>query len=185
MHKFLSAAIICSIFFVYSCKSKPAKEKATFMDVASYLKGQLAYLDTVPFAILKTTFKDTIYSDSIYIKKEQLRSLVSSYLLPQLEKESFENSFSENTFIDATINTITLTYNAVDKTLPIQRIDVYVNPETEQIKRIYMVRQEQLKDTSLSQQLLWNHNSSCTIITTYQTGKGQETIINEKITWNE
>jgi hypothetical protein len=185
MYKLLSTVFILSILFIYSCSNKPAKEKANFIDVASYLKGQLAYLDTVPFAILKTSLKDTVYTDSVFITKEQLRSVVDAYLLPQLEKEAFENSFEESSFMDAGINTITLTYNALDKSLPLQRVDVYVNPETQQIKRLYLVRQQQIKDTSVSQQLLWNHNSSCTVITTLQTGREQEKITTEKITWNE
>lgn len=184
MQKLFSAIILLSVIAVSSCKNNPAKEKANFMDVAGYLKGQLAYLDTVPLALLKTTLKDTVYTDSVFIQKEQLRSSVASYFQPQLEKENFENSFDETSFLDASINTITLTYQAIDKNLPIQRIDVYVNPETEQIKRIYLVRQEQKKDTSVSQQLLWRHNTGCTFITTYQT-KQQEIITNEKISWNE
>jgi hypothetical protein len=184
MQKLLNTVILICLITAISCNSKPPKEKANFMDVAAYLKGQLAYLDTVPLALLKTTLKDTVYSDSVFIKKEELRSLVDAYLVSQLEKEAFENSFEETSFMDATINTITLTYQAIDKELPLQRIDVYVDPETQEIKRMYLVRQEQKKDTSLSQQLLWKHNSSCTIITSQQL-KGQETITNEKIAWNE
>lgn len=184
MQKLLSLAITFFLLALTSCTNKEAKEKANFMDVAGYLKGQLAYLDTVPLALLKTTLRDTIYTDSVFIQKNQLLSLVTPYLSSQLEKGSFENSFEETSFADATINTITLTYNALDKNLPIQRIDVYVNPETEQIKRIYLVRQEQKKDTSVSQQLIWRHNAGCTLITTSQT-KQQELIRNEKISWNE
>jgi hypothetical protein len=184
MQKLFRAVILIVILTAGSCNNKPPKEKANFMDVAGYLKGQLAYLDTVPLALLKTTLKDTMYTDSVFIKKEELRSLVDSYLVSQLEKEAFENSFEETSFMDATINTITLTYQAVDKELPVQRIDVYVDPETQEIKRMYLVRQEQKKDTSFSQQLLWKHNSSCTVISTQQV-KQQETITNEKISWNE
>jgi hypothetical protein len=185
MYKLLNIAIISSVLLFYSCNNQPEKEKATFIDVAGYLKGQLAFLDTVPLALLKTSLIDTVYTDSMFIQKEKLRAIVNNFLLPQLDKGTFEKSFEETTFMDASINTITLTYNAIDKTLPVQRIDVYVNPETEQIKRIYLVRQQQLKDTTLSQQLLWNHNSSCTIISNRQTSKGEETNTTEKITWNE
>lgn len=184
MQKLFSAFILIVLFAATGCKDKPAKEKATFMDVAGYLKGQLGYLDTVPLALLKTTLKDTIYTDSVFIKKEQLRTLVEPYFQSQLEKENFENSFEETSFADATINTITLTYNAIDKNAPIQRIDVYVNPETEQIKKVYLIRQEIKNDTSVSQQLLWRHNTGCTFITTQQT-KQQEITTNEKISWNE
>ncbi|HEX4956724.1 MAG TPA: hypothetical protein VFV46_00995 [Lacibacter sp.] len=184
MQKSFWSFVLIYLFTIGSCSDKPSKEKAGFMDVAGYLKGQLAYLDTVPLALLKTTLQDTVYTDSVFIQKAQLRTAITPYLQSQLDKEQFESSFEETSFLDASINTVTLTYNAINNNLPIQRIDVYVDPETEQIKRVYLVRQELKKDTSVSQQLLWRHNSGCTFITTYQT-KQQEFTTNEKISWNE
>lgn len=180
---------VCFVLMISNgCKSKTAKthkEPVDYIDVTAYLKGQLAYLDTVPFAFLKTTLKDSVYGDSVFITKKQLNEIAGRFLTPQLEKKKFEELYNETSFIDASINTITLTYQPEDAGLPVQRVDVYVNPENGEIKKLYLVRIETKGDSVISQQLLWKHNKSCTLITTKRKGNDPEINISEKINWND
>jgi hypothetical protein len=171
--------ILCFAFI--GCKSATETEAKNFIDVSSYLKGQLAYLDTVPYAFLKLTLKDTLYSDSVYLTKKEVNEIISLFLVKELEKKEFEKGFNETTFLDGTINTLTLTYQPKNTIEIIQRVDIYVNPETEQIAKIYIVRKKDL----VSQQLLWKHNSSFTLITTTMDKQNNQEVKTEKVIWNE
>ncbi|MBX9784683.1 MAG: hypothetical protein K2X48_15450 [Chitinophagaceae bacterium] len=181
--------LVCFVFIVSNgCKNKSAKVKkgpVNYIDVTSYIKGQLAYLDTVPFAFLKTTLKDSVYGDSVFITKQQLNEIAGKFLIPELEKSKFEELYNETSFMDASINTITLTYQPEDAALPVQRVDVYANPENGEIKKIYIIRNEVKGDSVIHQQLLWKHNKSCTLITTKRKGDAPEINISEKINWND
>lgn len=187
MFNLLKGITLVCLCFILACRSKtPQQEKPDFIDVSAYLKGQLAYLDTVPFAFEKTTLKDSVYTDTVFLNKEQLKALVAPFLTEELEKKNFQRLYKETLFADAGINSITLTYEPENNgELQVQRVDVYVSPETQQIDKLYIVRSSNSKDSSLTQQLLWKHNKSCSIITTVYKPDQTEKVINEKINWND
>ena len=168
----------------FSCKNTK-KEPKDYIDVSSYLKGQLRYIDTIPFAFLKVVQKDSIYTDSQYITKEQVKEIANQFLVEELEKKNFENNFQETSFADATIHTITITYEATNKNSPVTRVDVYVNPEKEQISQLYLVRNQERGDSVVSQQLLWKHNKSFVLITSVIKKDGTEKNITERVIWDE
>jgi hypothetical protein len=186
MQKFSTQLLIFFIFISACNSSGEKKEKPEFIDVASYLKGQLAYLDSIPFSFEKTTLKDSIYTDTVFLSKEQLRTIVMNFLPKELEKENFQKLYQETLFGDADMNTITLTYQPEEKKdLSVQRVDVYVSPETQEISKLYIIRSNQTKDAALVQQLLWKHNKSCKLITTIYKADNTEQVISEKINWND
>lgn len=171
--------------FTYSSCKNAKKVPKDYIDVSSYLKGQLRHIDTIPFAFLKVVQKDSIYTDSQYITKEQVNNIANQFLVEELEKKNFENNFHETSFADATIHTITITYEATNKNSPITRVDVYVNPEKEQISQLYLVRNQERGDSVVSQQLLWKHNKSFVLITTVTKKDGTERNLTERVIWDE
>ncbi len=179
-------AVICiAAFFTFSSCNNTKKEPKDYIDVSSYLKGQLRYIDTVPFAFLKVVLKDSIYTDTQFISKEQVKEIVNQFLVKELEKKAFEKNFLETSFADATIHTITITYEAINKNSPVSRVDVYVNPEKEQISQLYLVRNIENSDSSMTQQILWKHNKSFTLITSVTKKNEPESVITEKVIWDE
>lgn len=187
MQKKLIPFLILVTAMLYSCKSKTEnKEKPVFIDVSSYLKGQLGYLDTVPFAFQKTTLKDSVYANPVFITKEQVKAIALQFLTEDLQKKNFQKLYKETLFGDAGMNSITLTYEPEDaKDLAVQRVDVYVNPETNEISKIYFLRKQDMKDSSLVQQLLWKHNKSFLLITTTYKNNNAANVVTEKVNWND
>lgn len=186
MIKYISILYCFVLITAPACKSKQAKSNSsTFIDIAAYLKGQLAYLDTVPFSILKLTQADSVNYDTSFLKNADVRKTVNEFLVPQLEKKQFEKSFRETSFADATLFTITITYNAVDTKSPLQRIDVYVNPENNEIKQLYLIHQRESKDSVIVKQLLWKHNKNYTLISNIHIGNEPEKTSTEKVIWDE
>jgi hypothetical protein len=186
MIRFLIATIaVASMFTFPSCKSQK-KEPKDYIDVSSYLKGQLKYIDTVPFAFLKVAVEqDSIFTDSQFISKEQVKAIVQPFLVKELEKKNFEENFKETSFADATIETVTITYEAENEKSPVSRVDIYVNPEKERISQLYLVRHESKGDSVVTQQILWKHNKSFVLITSTTKKDQLEKIVTEKIIWDE
>jgi hypothetical protein len=186
MIRFITAAItVIAVLTFNSCKNQQ-KEPRDYIDVSSYLKGQLKYIDSVPFAFVKVTVEqDSIFTDSQFISKEQVKAIVQPFLVEALEKNNFEKNFKETSFADATIETITITYEAENDELPISRVDIYVNPEKERISQLFLVRHESKGDSLLTQQLLWKHNKSFVLITARTKKNEPEKIITEKVIWDD
>ncbi len=178
----ISFAAVLLIFS--SCKNKKADPK-DYINVSAYLKGQLKYIDTVPFAFLKLTKKDSLFTDSQYITREQVNKIVNEFLVKELEKGNFEKNYKEISFADATIKTVTINYESTDKDNPISRVDVYVNPDKERISQVYLVRSKENSDSTLTQQLLWKHNKSFLLITTISKKDQTEKTITEQIIWDD
>jgi hypothetical protein len=97
-----TAVFMAVLFSFNSCKNKKQEQK-NYIDVSSYMKGQLKYIDTVPFAFLKVVQQDSIYTDSQFISKEQVKAIVQPFLVKELEKKNFEENFKEISFADATL----------------------------------------------------------------------------------
>jgi hypothetical protein len=186
MIRFLIAVIaVTSMFTFNSCKSQK-KELKDYIDVSSYLKGQLKYIDSVPFAFLKVAVEqDSIFTDSQFISKEQVKTIIQPFLVKELEKKNFEENFKETSFADATIETVTITYEAENEKSPISRVDIYVNPEKEMISQLYLVRHEAKGDSLFTQQLLWKHNKSFVLITARSKKNEPENIVTEKVIWDD
>jgi hypothetical protein len=186
MIRFLIATIaVASMFTFLSCKSQK-KEPKDYIDVSSYLKGQLKYIDTVPFAFLKVAVEqDSIFTDSQFISKEQVKAIIQPFLVKELEKKNFEKNYKETSFADATIETVTITYEAENDKSPVSRVDIYVNPEKEMISQLYLVRHETKGDSVFTQQLLWKHNKSFVLITASAKKNEPENIVTEKVIWDD
>lgn len=186
MIRFLLAAVaVTAVLSFNSCKNQK-KEPRDYIDVSSYLKGQLKFIDSVPFAFLKVNVEqDSIFTDSQFISKEQVRAIVQPFLVKELEKANFEKYFKETSFADATIETVTITYEAENDQLPVSRVDIYVNPEKERISQLYLVRHEAKGDSLITQQLLWKHNKSFVLITALGKKDEPEHIVTEKVIWDD
>ena len=70
--------------------------------------------------------------------------------------------------MDATINTITFSYITEDSSAEIQKIDVFINPETDKVKNIYVEKIIRGGDSSITQKMIWiagKHFQVSTLVT--------------------
>lgn len=157
-------------------------EKISFFPVTAFLKGQLYTVSQMGVNPLKTIIHGN-QIDSSWLTAETFKTSVSEFLNPVIDSLGLVAFFHEEKFNDASLNTITLTYEPRVKlpdTLQLRRWDVYIDPETGKVKKIYMVKQK--KDSTL--QLTWVTDNWCDI-TTLIDKAGGNTVIGrqEKITW--
>lgn len=167
-------------------KDSTQKEKAYF-PVLDFIKSEIRYVDSLPIGIIKYTTTNGII-DSGYIKPEEFHKLAEEFLSPALNKETFENEFSETSFFDNTTQYSSFLYSTTNKNLPIQRVDVLVKPEDvvyNKVKSIYMEKRMEKADSFIVQKLYWKAGHNFQINSEIRTSKPEITSSQVKVVWNQ
>jgi hypothetical protein len=159
--------------------------KQNFFPVASFLKGEIYIIKSDGINPKKYTTINN-HTDSVWLKIEELDAEVSEFLHPEIDSASLINLFTEKNFLDQSIDAFTFTYDATNPPLPdsmqLQHWDVYIDPNTNSVKRIYMVKQVN-KNKIL--QLTWVSKQWCKITTIVSDESGVSKIEKEeKIFWD-
>jgi len=192
MKKIARWMVLASLLF--SCQNKDnqqtktvetTKDSSLFFPVSSYLKGQMHELDSLPITPLYiSTIKNKI--DSVWLKKDSLKLLLAPFFADEINDTNLKNYFTETKFKDLSINKITFTYTASQKlpdSIQIRHWDVYVNPETGTVSKIYIVRIFTKNNRKILQQLTWNSNKSAKIVSISNDADNQ-ILSEESFIWN-
>ncbi len=165
---------------------KEAK-KDSFFPVTSFLKGQLILLDSLPVTPLHIITVNN-KTDSIWIKKADLNSLLTDFLTPEIKENNLTDYFKETSFNDQTLNTITFTYDPLQilpNSISLRHWDIYIDPETGKILKVYIVKELKEKEKTITQQLTWKTNNWATITTLLNVPNGNTQVQKEeKFIWN-
>ncbi|RYF90752.1 MAG: hypothetical protein EOO03_03000 [Chitinophagaceae bacterium] len=156
----------------------------SFFPVTNYIYGQIEEIKQAGINPIKidSTQKNT---DSTWLKVEELSSAFDAFLTPVIDSINLTKFFTESSFDDKTIGAYTFTYTPLPNlpdSISLQRWDVYVNPVTNTVKRIFMVK----KDTDNRElQLTWQSDQWCKIVTITANKDGQESVSSvQTIKWN-
>ena len=179
--------------FLFSCNSieKPAedfhikKETLSVFPVTEFLKGQLKEVENSPVTPLKTTIING-HIDSTWISRDSIRIFANPFLTPVIDFASLSAYFNGDSFLDQTINSITLSY-AANKNLPkdisLTTMDIYVEPVGNTITKVYLLKESVIDLVTTKIQLTWKTGQWCKIVTITQK-EGEEPVIKEeKMTW--
>ena len=163
-------------------------KKESFFPVTSFLKGQMLVLDSLPVTPLHTN-KTANKTDSLWMKKTQLIPLLKDFLSPEIKETNLTQYFKEASFNDQTLNAITFTYDPITvlpDSISLRHWDVYINPETGKVFKVYMVKQWKEKDGSIvTKQLTWKTDQWAMIVTfTNKPGNTIQLLKEDKFTWN-
>ena len=162
----------------------PEKEKKVFFPVSDYLKGQLFEISNKGLTPVKyVTIHD--HTDSTWLKPQDFKEAFKEFFRTEIDSTNLTAFFTETRFLDQTINAFTFSYDAIGQlpdTLTLKHWDVYVNPETGKVKRVYLVKNN---GTGKTLQLTWIGDRSCKIITIAEEPNGNSYIEKEeKINWD-
>lgn len=153
------------------------KDTLAVFPVTDYLLGQIKVIEDLPVTPLQT-FGEKEKVDSNWIKREDIRKLAAPFLTPVIDSASLNSYFSGNSFLDQTVNAVTFTYTALPEApgdISLREINVYVDPQTNEVQRIYLVKEK--GDTTF--QLTWKSGSWFSIRTIH----GSD-ITEERVKWN-
>lgn len=194
MQKISLSILVVFTLLMVSCNSENKtlpvytipQDSTLIFPVTDFLIGQINEIDTLPVTPLKTTSIND-KTDSIWIKREEVRTFATPFLSPVIDSASMDFYFTGKSFLDATLNLFTLTYDP-RKTLPddiaLRHWDVYIDPVDNKVQRIYLVKEDNIGGEHIITQLTWYANEWCSIRTIIQKPTGEQKIKEEKVTWN-
>ena len=156
---------------------------SNFFPVTSYLKGEIFSIKNGGITPVKKTTVAKI-TDSIWVKEADFQTTFAAFLSPVIDTSNLKKTYTEKRFLDQTLNAFTFTYdplNGEDNGFTFKHWDVYVDPETNKVRRIYLTKKIDVNTELL---LTWQSGKWCKIITVKNI-EGKTTIIKEeKISWS-
>ena len=117
--------------------------------------------------------------------KKDIRKFCIPFLISGTDTITLKRYFSSRAFVDRSINAITLSYDpkgALPDSIPLRHCDIYIDPLTQTIKRLYMVVENKNVNHEMLQ-LTWKPGASA-IISTIGTATNENQVKQEKMTWN-
>lgn len=191
MKKMILLAGICICLFS-SCKSKKSEEKKeSFLSAISIIKGEVAHVDTSFYQITKATLKDSIYTDTEYIKREDFKALAKDFLdIPDVADKKNMDDYKEEKLFDNSMNRVIITYRPVNpETSILQKQEFVIVPDMtggeSKIKSIILDMQATNKDSSVRKIMLWQVGSGFQVTRIVQKNAQPESTTTFKVTWNE
>ncbi len=184
----------CFLFFsaCHSAENAPpvateaSVDSVNIFPVTSFLRAQLKDLDTMPVTpLLIVTEKGK--KDSTWLKRPDIRKGAGPFLFPEIDSASMHSLFKENSFLDQTINAYTFSYDPkirLPDSINLTHWDVYMNPQTNSVERIYMVKEKDSADQNITTQLTWLVNKWYSIRTIKQIPGQQAEVKEEKMIWD-
>ncbi|MFN8242902.1 MAG: hypothetical protein U0X40_02505 [Ferruginibacter sp.] len=155
-----------------------------FFPVTNFLKGQLIDLAQKGVTPLKYNTVGE-HTDSVWLTNEELPLLLAPFFEPVIDSTNLISLFAEKKFMDQTLNAVTFSYEPagpMPDSLHLSRWDVYVDPETQKVKRVFMIKQP---DKTTTLQLTWVSNKWCKITTLRNKPDGSSVVEKEeKISWD-
>jgi len=195
MQKLIWAFLATFLLFLSACNNRKNSEVNLTKDsvdsvhifpVTSFLKGRLRALDTMPITPLKTITEDGKI-DSLWMKRDDIRKYASPFLTPIIDSSTMYPFFTEKSFLDQTINAYTFSYDPkvrLPDSINLIHWDVYMNPQTNSIERIYLVKEKDENNENITTQLTWLVDKWYSIRTITQAPGKEAHVKEEKMIWN-
>ncbi len=157
--------------FIVACAEEGEKQekknetKAGYFPVGDYLRGEIGSVDSLPVGIMKKVILNN-KTDSAFIERAEFKRLANEFIGPDIEKNSLEKNFTENSFMDESTGYLSFTYQARNEEPTTRRIDVLAKPgaTSAKVNSIYMEKEYLLHDTAINERLYWKANTSFRII---------------------
>lgn len=160
--------------------------KRAFIPVTDFIKGQLHEINSMPVSPLRIVTRAG-KSDSTWLKNTDIQNFATAFLNPVIDSAHMAAYFTERSFLDQTVNAFTFTYEPVGKlpdSMQLSKWDLYIDPQTEKIRRIYMVKILEENGQQVQQQLTWKTGTSMKIVNIKELPGKKAEIEEQEIIWN-
>ena len=181
--------LISTLFFI-SCKNKKhvAEEPAgNYFPVLSFIKSQVANVDTSLYRIIKVVQKDSAASDTTYLKREDFKEAAKDFLsIPDISSGDLKDQYTETKLFDADLERAVLNYmpKEPDKEITRQEVIIKPNQDGDKVQSIFINRVNSNKDSTVQKILLWEVDRKFKIVTLVQKPNVPEKKSTEEVIWN-
>lgn len=182
-----SVLLLSGIILLAACsgnnENKFEQEDKNFYPIASFIKSELKLVDSLPLAVFKYTVINQ-KTDTQIVGKPEFRKIAESFISPDITVEPLKKKYKETVFMDATINSVTISYTTVDPNAEIRKIDVFINPETDKVRNIYVEKMSNQGDSSVTRKMIWTSGKFFQVSTLYSFKNQPEQTLQEKYAWD-
>jgi hypothetical protein len=176
---------------ILSCKQPashlavaPPKDTTIFYPVNSFLKQQIGNVDATPYYIYIIRIIDQ-KRDSATVSKKQFDSLAAPFIACNISDSSLKKFYTESLFDDQTTRSYTFSYRTTDSNMTVQSIDVLLNRENQQVKRVFMNTFQNFGDSSITLKMGWKTDRNFYINRIVQYKNGKEQITQNRVVWDD
>ena len=167
MKSLILACIVCMM--VAACSNSKEESKNTvattdttsFYPVASYIKDQVKYFDSlgVRFSVATT---EGVKKDSVTTHVAIVMPIIQAFVDADISDSLQKRNYKESVFLDAGTASLNINYTPLNTSVPIRNIDILMDDQTSVIKRLFIRKRFQSKDTTSTEQLSWKTNEGFT-----------------------
>jgi len=169
-------------------KKKNGTEDTGFFPVISFLKSQVAHVDTSLYRMIRIDMIDSL-EDTTYIKRDEFRNLAKDFLeTPDITDKSLKKKYTEGKTYDETMDRVILSYTPKEENMEVLREEVIISPNTpegNQVKSIIIEKVNDGKDSIILKRLLWQVNRSFQVVTLIQKPNQPEITRTFEVVWNQ
>jgi hypothetical protein len=136
-------------------------DTTSFYPIASYINDQVKYFDSlgVKFSVSTT---EGAQKDSITAQIADIMPMIQSFIDADISDSIQKVNYKESVFRDAGTASLNINYTPINTSAPIRNIDILMDDQTSLIKRLFIRKQFQTKDTTSTEQLSWKTNEGFT-----------------------
>lgn len=162
--------LVCCLFIFINCNDsvneqhakQTAEDTSLFFPVHDYFLQQIHTVDSLN-AFKKIITKNNSGEQTSDLSTFEFKSLAANFIEVNIAAPEIKKYYIENIFFDASTNSYAFNYTSKNKDLPVESIDVLLDPATQIVKRIFINKSYISADTIITEKLGWKHNENFTI----------------------
>ena len=188
--KLICVAFLLGLIFI-SCgeentpdaQLQASPDSTAFFSIGHFFKEQVSQVILFRKKVLLFTTVNNS-QDSMLIDSTQFMALADEFIKKDISNPVDKKHYRETVFQDAGTKSYTLNYTAVDRTVPVQGIDVLLDEQTNQVKRIFIRSFSQHGDTSVQEQFNWHAFKGFQINRSFTTSNGYQKQELKQVKWD-
>ena len=191
MRKALLYLVVVTNFVGCNSKKKGNNEpeEPKLFPVVSFIKSQVAQVDTSLFSIIRINVNENGVNDTTHHRREEFRELAVDFMnMPDLTDEDFEGRYTKESIFDESMNRLIITMLPKEASgEEIQRQEVVIRPDPtgDRVTSIIVDWVRNNRDSAVHKKMLWQVDESFQVTTIKQLKAQPETTNTFRVVWNE
>jgi hypothetical protein len=187
MNKPFFALLICTLILCCKNKNENAGEETSIFPALSFIKSQVAHIDTSVYRIIKIV-KTPGNVDTSFLRREDFRKAAQDFLsLPDISSEDLRDDYTETKLYDEGLEQVVLNYMPKEKDAEIMRQEVMIQPHPDGDKVESLFISQIIDDArgTIQKILFWEVDKRFRVTTTIEksgTSPRTETV---EVIWND
>ena len=171
------ACIICMMAAACSNSKEESKntiakaDTTSFYSIASYINSQLKYFDSIGVAYSVVTTEGA-QKDSITSQLVAVMPIVQSFIDADISDSIQKKNYQESVFRDAGTASLNINYTPINNFAHVKNIDILIDEQSSNLKRLFIRKQQVIKDTTSTEQLSWKTNEGFSTSISKKTNNG-------------